>query len=283
MELILSGELTIKYADKIIEQCVKLRGADADVILNLADATFVEPFAIAIIAGTVGAAAWERKSVRIKYVHPRDTKVNDFLSQIGFHGYFKINNGKGSKHTSLKLVQFDSLNPLYINELILFMKPEMGAISEDMSDSLRMSMQEILTNVFDHSKSKIGCFSCAQVYPNRNILRYCVADFGIGIWENLRKKYNVNDDIEAIKLAVNERVTSRAKEAGFGLSLIHSFIKNNEGTLTIVSGNGKVDFSCNNIKASALPAPFKGTIVNLLINTNRESNYYRIDKEDFIF
>ena len=46
------------------------------------------------------------------------------------------------------------------------------------------------------------CFVCAQYYPAKMTIRFCIADFGIGILSTLREKYDIIHDIEAIKLAV---------------------------------------------------------------------------------
>ncbi len=156
-------------------------------------------------------------------------------------------------------------------------------LSQGVKDSLKMSIQEILTNVFDHSKSATGCFICAQYYPAKMTIRLCITDFGVGILSNLRKKYGISTDIEAIKLSVKEGVTSRPQSAGFGLTNIRNFIKVNEGTLTIISGKGKVNFYSNKVESYNTTKGFEGTIVNLKINANKESFYFLTEEEEYLF
>lgn len=99
----------------------------------------------------------------------------------------------------------------------------------------------------------------------------------------IREKYGIIHDIEAIKLAIKEGVTSRPQSAGFGLSNIHNFLKVNEGTLTIISGRGKVNFYSNKVESYNLTEKFEGTIVNLKINASKESFYFLTSEEEYLF
>jgi hypothetical protein len=146
-----------------------------------------------------------------------------------------------------------------------------------------MSIQEVLTNVFDHSKSDDGCFDCAQYYPIKKTIRLCITDFGIGILSSLKKKYRIRTDLDAIKLAVQRGITSRSQSAGFGLSNIRDFLKVNEGTLTIVSGRGKVNFYNRKIDSYNIHEGFSGTIVNLKIRANKESFYLLTEEDEYLF
>lgn len=139
------------------------------------------------------------------------------------------------------------------------------------------------TNVFDHSKSESGCFVCAQYYPSKMTIRLCITDFGVGILSNLGKKYKVANDIDAIKLSVQEGITSRPQSAGFGLTNIRNFLKVNEGTLTIITGKGKANFYSNKVESYNMSKVFEGTIVNLKINANKESFYFLTGEEEYIF
>jgi hypothetical protein len=115
------------------------------------------------------------------------------------------------------------------------------------------------------------------------LIRLCITDFGVGILSTLKKKYNITSDIKAIKLSVEEGVTSRPQSAGFGLTHIRKFLKINKGVLTIISGRGKVDFYSNRVAEYNMAGAFEGTIVNLEIKTNRKSLYFLTEEEDYIF
>lgn len=272
---------TIAYADKIINKCVDAQKTEESLTFVLEETTFIDPFAITFIAGTIQHCLQARNK-EIFYVPPRDKKVKDYLSQIGFNSLFQLNGKDIHKNTSVELVQLEVLKPFYIEKLIIFIDSKMS-LSQGMKDSLKMSLQEILTNVFDHSRSDFGCYICAQYYPNKKIIRLCITDFGVGILSTLKKKYKITTDIEAIELSVEEGVTSRPQSAGFGLTHIRNFLKVNEGTLTIISGKGKVDFYNNKVKRHNITKGVEGTIVNLEIYSNKESFYFLKDEEDYIF
>jgi len=272
---------TIAYADKIIESCSVAEKYKETLTFSLEKTEWMDPFALTVLAGTIQCCLQKTKKP-ITYTHPVDVKLKDYLSQIGFNAYFHLNGKDIHKDTSVELKQLQALEPLYIESLIILISSKMH-LSDGMKDSLKMSLQEILTNVFDHSKSDVGCFACAQYYPVKNLIRLCITDFGVGILANLKSKYHLNTDIDAIKLSVKEGITSRPGSAGFGLSHIRRFLKVNEGTLTIMSGRGKVNFYSNKVESYNMSKPFNGTIVNLKINAKKESLYSLASEADYIF
>ena len=241
----------------------------------------MDPFALTVLTGTIQCCLQKQKKP-IAYIPPKNVKLRDYLSQIGFNAYFQLKGKDIHKTTTVELKQLQALEPLYIEALIALIDSRMS-LSAGMKDSLKMSLQEILTNVFDHSKSEVGCLACAQYYPATNIIRLCTADFGVGILSNLRDKYPLTNDIDAIKLAVQEGVSSRPGSAGFGLAHIRRFLKINEGTLTIVSGRGKVNFYSNKTESYNMTKPFNGTIVNLKIDASKESFYFLAGESEYIF
>lgn len=237
MEIVFPKLSTIAYADTIIKSCVDAQKSKGALTFNFKKTTWMDPFAITLITGTIQCCL-QIKQKKITYVPPEDKKIKDYLSQIGFNTFFHLNSKDIHKDTTVELKQLTVLKPLYIESLIILIDSRMS-LSQGVKDSLYMSMQEILTNVFDHSKSDNGCFVCAQYYPAKRIIRFCITDFGVGILSNLKEKYGVTTAIDAIQLSVKEGVTSRPQSAGFGLSHIRNFLKVNEGTLTIISGKGK--------------------------------------------
>lgn len=279
MQIIFPKLSTIVYSDKIIKKCIEAQKSKEQLIFNFAGTVWMDPFAITVISGVIQYCLQTRI---ITYIPPKDIKLKNYLSQIGFNALFHLNGKDIHKDTSVELKQLTVLTPLYIDALIVLIDSRMR-ISKGIEDSLKMSIQEILTNVFDHSKSDSGCFVCAQHYPAKKIIRICITDFGVGILSNLKKKYKITTDIEAIKLSVEERVTSRPQSAGFGLTHIRNFLKVNKGTLTIISGNGRVNFYSNKIESYNMLEGFEGTIVNLKINANKESFYFLTSEEKYLF
>lgn len=281
MQIIFPKLSTVAYADKIIKNCVDAQKSKRRLTFNFEGTTWMDPFAITAIAGTIQCCLQTRKA-GITYIPPQDQKLKDYLSQIGFNAFFHLNGKDIHKDTTMELAQLTALKPQYIEDLIVLIGSKMR-LSQGVKDSLKMSIQEILTNVFDHSKSKEGCFVCAQYYPSKMTIRLCITDFGVGILSNLKSKYKIKNDIDAIKLSVQEGITSRPQSAGFGLTNIRNFLKVNEGTLTIISGKGKVNFYSNKIESYNMSKGFEGAMVNLKINANKESFYFLTDEKEYIF
>lgn len=282
MQIIFPKLSTIAYADKIIQNCVDAQKSKGQLTFNFASTTWMDPFAITVIAGAIQCCLRNSKR-KIAYIPPKDKKLNDYLSQIGFNVFFHLNGKDIHRDTTVEIKQLRALEPLYIENLIVLIDSRMR-LSQGVKDSLKMSIQEILTNVFDHSKSDSGCFICAQYYPAKRTIRLCITDFGVGILYNLKGKYHrITNDIEAIREAVKEGVTSRPQSAGFGLTNIRNFLKVNEGTLTIISGKGKVNFYSNKVESYNMSKGFEGTIVNLKINADKESFYFLTEEKEYLF
>ena len=94
-------------------------------------------------------------------------------------------------------------------------------------------------------------------------------------------------DCNAIVKAVEEGVTSRDERRGLGLNHILKFTRLNEGRVYIVSGEGKVFWNFKDgkekVKKEKMKYPFNGTIINIVINIDKEDHYYYTEGETPIF
>ncbi len=271
---------TIEFADYLINNHILAHNATESIVFNLEETSFIDPFGLTVIAGTIMQII-HKQTKGLSYTPPKDVRLLKYLSQIGFNSLFQFNDVTLRRETSVELKQLNALQPLFVDDLILLIDRQM-TLSIAVKDSLKMSLLEVLTNVFDHSQSEEGCFVCAQYYPNLKLIRLCITDFGVGILATLKDKYKAKNDVEAITLSVKEGVTSRSMNAGLGLAHIRNFLKVNEGRLTILSGSGMVTFYSHEVYSKVLNKPFKGTAVDLEINADREGLYF-INQEDYIF
>ena len=71
-------------------------------------------------------------------------------------------------------------------------------LSGDLKGSLRMSLQELMTNVVDHSGTQ-NYYVCAWTYPRKKQLRLCIADLGIGIFINEYGNYELTANKDKAK------------------------------------------------------------------------------------
>jgi anti-anti-sigma regulatory factor len=286
LELNFPRLITAPNSRSVLKLCNRaIRRRQPQITFDLTSTEFITPFGVTVIAGTITKCL--RSGKEIIYRPPRRAEVQEWLSSIGFLDFFQMDRiGAQRRGTGIELRQLRALDPIYIDNLVALIDHHMN-LSGGVRDSIRLSVQELLTNAFDHSKSDIGCFVCAQFTPRRQLMRLSVTDFGIGILRALRsvKEYsNLRNSHEAITRAVEEGVSSRkGRVAGIGLSHIRRFARVNQGTMTVISGNGKVNFYSKSIEPRPMPSEFKGTAIELKINADKEGFYFLTGERESLF
>lgn len=144
-------------------------------------------------------------------------------------------------------------------------------MNPSLQSKFRESIFEIFENAVYHSETKHGIFACGQYFPKKELLKFSIADLGIGIKRNLYKCLRIDFSPErAISWAVDGANTTRQLEdgipGGFGLKLIKDFMLINGGEMTIVSDGGYWRFKNGKERLEKLRPPFPGTVVNITIN-----------------
>jgi hypothetical protein len=282
---------TVGYSSTVLNICYRARNAAEDsVVFDFSGTEFITPFGIILLSGTMSECLASGKTT--KYKAPVRDTTRKFLSAIGFNKFFRLTNG-GHKIESpnVQLRRLGAVDYLLTDQIL-----EVFGYSIKMTDgvkgSLKLALNELMINVFDHSESVTGCYVCAQSYPQAKNIRLCIADFGIGILGALKKNKafaSLRSARSAIKTAIQDGVTSRPSgDAGKGLPFIQRFMKVNEGKMYILSGNGKVlwDYSTPQKelpREETMHIPFEGTIVKLEINTNKQGLYYMQSEDGNIF
>jgi len=277
--------VTAPNSRSVLRLCGRaIRQQDREVTFDLSRTEFITPFGVTVIAGTISKCIELGKDVF--YQRPNKNQVEEWLSSISFSRLFQIDEmSQAARATSSELRQLKALEPLYIENLISLLDHHMN-LSEGVRDSIRLSLQELLINVFDHARSDIGCFVCAQFTPKSQLIRLSVTDLGIGILNSLKKgkQYSrVKGSHEAITRAVEEGVSSRKGKAGLGLWHIRRFARVNQGTMTVISGDGKVNFYSKSSERRPMPSTFGGTAIELRINADKEGFYFLTSAEGGIF
>lgn len=153
--------------------------------------------------------------------------------------------------------------------------------------NIEMCLGEIFNNIIDHSTENIGCIF-AQHFPNINRVVISIADFGIGIPENIRRINSELDDAQALELAIEEGVTSQTspRNMGAGLhTLIQNVVRNTEGSVNIHSGFGILNSINGNdsieITSDLVDGYYPGTFLEVNIDTNAvlEEDQFEIEEE----
>ncbi len=280
---------SIAFSDTMIRLYNLARdNQENEICFDLSRSISLTPFGIIILTASISSCL--RQGKKCSYIKPQDKTLQRFLRDIGFNKFYKLDDAVAPElHTGQvqlrRVVGIDALITETLTDII-------GArvnLSLGLKGSLRMSLQELMTNVVDHSSVE-NYYVCAWTYPKKrkNQIRLCIADLGIGILQSLRqiKQYSkLNNDHEAIMLATQPGVSSRTQEAGLGLSHIKNFIEANEGQMCIISYNGKVfwKYDQGKILKQRMALPFNGTIIKLVVNADKEGLYFLSGEEDYLF
>jgi anti-sigma regulatory factor (Ser/Thr protein kinase) len=282
---------TVAFSNALINLCYNARTSKDDcIIFDLTKTEFITPFGLVLLTGTIAECLAQDK--KAKYKRPDKPSIRKFLAGIGFNRFFKLSTN-GDHEIASPNVQLRRLKHIdyFLTDQILEVFGYSIRMTDGVIGSLKLALNELMTNTFDHSESSRGCYVCAQSYPAKKKIKLCIADFGIGILASLKKvpEYNrLRNDYEAIKLAVKEGITSRIrKDAGYGLSHIQRFIKVNQGKMYILSGKGKILWDYSGIqykeKQQTMHNVFQGAIIDLEINAGREGLYFLQSDEGQIF
>jgi len=262
--------LTVGWSNKLLELCDAAILHDGPTAFDFEKVEWAAPFGLTTVS--VSLARCLRKPYPVHFIPPKARRFAEYLERIGFEYHLLKGGAVAHRKTSLELKRLSAADPL-VSQLLSDLIGENLRLSEDSVYEMRTHLNELMTNGFDHSGSPVGCFVCAQWYPAKQNLRISFADGGIGIQAALRSsgKYpEVVSDASAIRLAVKRGVTSRKKQiGGFGLDFIRMYVRNNAGTMTILSGDAKVNFYPAKIEVKKNPTPFKGTIVDIRVFPKR--------------
>jgi anti-sigma regulatory factor (Ser/Thr protein kinase) len=121
-------------------------------------------------------------------------------------------------------------------------------------DALNWCLFEIMDNVFQHSHAGVG-YSMLQLHYSSRRCAVAVSDDGIGIYESFRESsLAAEDEYDAIKLAVQEKVTSKPENVGNGLYGLMRVVDLNGGEMEIRSGRGRMKFANSKLDGEYAPA-----------------------------
>jgi len=273
--------LTIGWSHILFECCRDALNHKGPVTFDFEKVEWAAPFGLTVISVTLAKCL--RQGKKVYYSPPKNRDLNLYLERISFKYHFLSGKAVEHKKTSVELKQLRGVDPgcsAAIVELIANDFP----LSEDSKYEMRTHLNELMTNGFDHSKSEVGCYVCAQWYPSKKNLRISFADGGIGILQSLKnsgKFPEAQTDAKAIRLAIRPGITTRKEQnGGLGLDYIKRYARNNNGTLSILSGHAKINFYMNKIEEKYEAVKFTGTVVDIKVSPRNITGLNRSSKYD---
>lgn len=249
--------------------------ASDPVRIECGDCRFFRPFGLNLLACIIHSLQLGGRDVY--FTPPQNSDALQYLSDQGFFTEFAFESTRHrltrpSRSTSVQLRLLNEFDGTYFMQIAHWLSGNSDVPLEAAMDIVGVPLPEIINNVFDHSRSLIGCCVCAQAYPNERQLMFSITDLGVGFLSSLVGRYqHLTSDKDAIALAVQSGVSSKstARNAGAGLYILTDWAKTYQGEVEIISGDGRwKQRPGGNQHASTLPFTFPGTCINLCIHTD---------------
>ncbi len=239
---------TIGWANPLLKQTLPLLGEalEREVLVDLSEVVFMDAFGVTYLAACLERCRTLDAIPKILIRRPKSEKAYKYLLDTGFYESVGISNQAEARRPSkgrVDLVHIEALEPLFVDGLLDFLEGVQPFVS-GLKESMRMSFYELMLNFAEHSGSQFGAWASGQRYADRVTL--CLLDLGRGIPDSLRtiKKFAPRSDPDLIELSTAEGISAAAgtNQRGLGLTVIRRFVRANRGTMTIISGTGRVRF-----------------------------------------
>ena len=229
-----------------------IRSPQGPVSIDFRGCNFIAPWAVCLFAGY---ALWLRhmKRRQVQLLIDPSTVAGNYLNHSGFCEVLEheapSNEELPDEERIAKLTQINRSEqiPRFANRVMDILRLE----DQEVSGAVKYALIELLRNVVQHSRSRIGGLAIAQYYPNTGIVDLVVCDGGTGIKDTLQPKYpEIDSDLKAVKFASQAHVSgtfragaySRMHEnAGLGLFFIKQITSLSGGGFFLASGSAISD------------------------------------------
>ena len=251
------------------------------------------------LAAALGAILEELKSSGHRF-NLRMSHKGSIFKTLARNGFLKIWLPEAiskEKENFIRYYRFpsDSANAFkqYIDEWLI-KKQKFPKHTELAGNKIQESIYEIYANAVGHGKTEY-VYSCGEYNTDFHTLDMTIVDCGKTIPFNVNNHlsnigYPPLESADALKWAIKRGNTTKTIPGGLGLYILTEFIKLNEGSLQIVSGDAFLEYQNGTIMADKLNNIFPGTIVIMKFNfdfyykyllvTELEEN--RINKKDLL-
>lgn len=223
---------------------------ESPVVIHIERGTHVAPWAATLF----GAYAIWLKEVRGKEVslsYNNQSYIGRFLEKIGLPQLLG---------EDIPAVSFDEKKIFPLTRIRE--SKEIGGIvssvmhlleldDNEVADAVKYALVELLRNVVQHARSRIGGLVSAVYFPESEIVDVIVADIGCGLRSSLRDSYKeINTDQKAVRFALQPHVSgtfysgayqSMRDNAGLGLFFIKEIAARSMGGFFLGSGDELAD------------------------------------------
>lgn len=213
--------------------------------------------------------------------------VNRFFTKLAEEGSI-IKSGKGKntvyvpagKDSFKNILKYSArlknknLSESHVLESIKKQSGIFSGIPGKLNSLISYSFTEMLNNAIEHSGSD---YIKVTVERLRGVIKFEITDHGIGIFNNIRKKYKLNNDFDAInELLKGKRTTMPDKHSGEGI-----FFTSKAADVFIIQSSGKKILFNNIIDDIFLSETrlLKGTKINFSVSEKSVKSLKKIFDE----
>lgn len=270
----------------ILDQIHSAKNGDT-VVLDFSNLEWID----ANLLAALGAVFEENlQRVKLRYIKGSlNSKIQTLLSKNGFGiKYFELEKVEDVYDTIIEYKMSKGKEIKKFAEYFLkqvLMREKMPRMSNGLKEKILENVLEIFGNAPMHGGGTM-VYSCGQIFPTKNAMKFTIANTGHTIKENVIDYYiherGEDPPSSTIEWATKENNSTKkivnGKSGGLGLYFLKQFIGINGGTITICSSDEVWHFSENKESTTNLDKIFAGTIVTIEININ-DSRSYILDNE----
>lgn len=158
----------------------------------------------------------------------------------------------------------------------------------DCTEKAKIKIIESIYEIFANAVSHGGCkyvYCCGEVHPRdgKTMLDMTFVNLGLSVIDNVNrymeeKALPIYTSCEALDWAFEEGHTTKQDTGGLGLSILKDFIKMNEGTIQMISGDAMLEIKGDTHNKTQLEKWFYGTIVTVEFNCDDDKMYLTTDE-----
>ena len=262
-EFVVPPRATVQESYQLTKLCEEMEREEGAAVVDCRGTSMFGPLGVALLASAI--ASRKRSGRTTSVLAPSDESCAEFIEEVGL-ARFALGTATGIG--TLEVRQLLALDARYTEDVTRMVLRGVPGMDEDTSYPIQLCLNELLQNVFEWSKSPVGCLVLARWYHRTRSVRLAVVDRGIGIPAALRSKkvkglHRASDASVILAAVTTPRLTSRESQVGgLGLKTIHEIVSSRKGRLTIISLAAKVVFSAER-QATYRAYPLRGTAIEI--------------------
>jgi hypothetical protein len=288
MRLPVTGELTSGSWEGILCACLPcLTGEDNTLELDLSGVEWSPPSGLVPLAALLNFVRSLGVDVRVE--HYPATIVCSYYCRMDF--FKRIGAETPCQHKRVSGAgRFIEISELHDAELHKDIVDQLSALLEGVPEASDISKKsfidacgELVSNTRHAYDVKVdpkvtarpGALIQAQYYPKEEQVEFCICDVGVGIKASLEltDKAGFKTNAEAIAAAIIRGNRNREQGgAGLGLAALASYIKKNNGSFAIRSGDALKVLKRERVTVTEHLGGWPGTIITLKLKVESDSD-----------